>query len=190
MATPPTQDSIRITKSFTYRGSAKTWSNRYYLRDALVGSARTQAVDAVVNAEKAILPSFTTIVRGEYLVAGSDVPVVDNTYTTTGTFVTTGLDPTPGDCATIIRYATTQKSKKNHPIFLFNYYHNAFYDPAVSADTVAASLVTAMNTYGQLWVSGLTYGGGAGVIVRSGPRGAVAQSRIVEPSISHRDFPR
>jgi len=188
MATPPTHDSIRITKSFQYRGSAREWSNRYFLTNPVASGNRTAALDAVVAQEATLFGSEVHVVRGEYFVAGSEVPVTVKEYTQPGLGQFTGTFLEAGDTAIVVRYSTSQRTSKNHPIYLFNYYHGVHNDPQVSADDVAPAQLTAVGAYAAKWVNGLTYGGGIGVLQRCGPRGAVALTPIVDHWIGHRDF--
>lgn len=185
-------DSVRITKSFSYKGGTKLWSNRYHLAGGVptTDTLRSQLLDAVVAAEAPCFGVGVTIVKGEYLLAGSDVAHLTNTYTTAGTLTTTGGQLTPGDCAIAVRYSTTQRTSKNHPVYLFNYYHAVWSVSPSNKDTPLAAQLSALTTYAGHWVSGLAYAGGAFTVERAGPNGAVAQAASVLPYITHRDFPR
>jgi hypothetical protein len=186
--TPPTHDSIRVWKQFTYEDAPKLWSNRYFISAAAPSGQHVNAMDAVCNLEVAIYPSVVEIVKAEYIQAGSDLPVNEKTYTLTGTFAAANMQGTPGDCAAVVKYTTSQRTSKNHPIYLFNYYHGVVCNATLPADHLHAAQKTAIEAYAQDWVNGITYGGGAGVLLRCGPRGAIALSRSVDQYIRHRDF--
>jgi hypothetical protein len=116
------------------------------------------------------------------------VPVWHKTYVTDGVGSFFGSTLTPGDCAALIRYTTDQVSVRNHPIYLFNYYHGVRRDLAGDADDVNSAQLTAYEEYGTDWLDG--YSDGVNTYLRAGPRGATALTRLVHGEITHRDFPR
>lgn len=196
MATPDTKHSIVIYKQGPYRGGDKRWSNRYHFEGALpTDDSEWEALaDAIVLDEKTCLIAAETIVEAVGYDAGSATStnphgdaVWVKSYTTAGTFSPgVGDVGCPGDCATMVRYGTDARSAKNHPVYLFNYYHGAQRESS-DADTVAADLVTAFEDYADAWLTGYTVDGSARQ--RCGPRGAVATSRKVDAYVRHRDFP-
>jgi hypothetical protein len=146
-------------------------------------------MDAVTAAEKACYQSSTTIVGATGYAAGSDVPVASKVYSIagTGSYGSGGL--APGESAALVRYSTAAKTTKNHPIYLFNYYHGASNQnsgPTV-IDLLVVNYKNALSTYATNWISG--FSDGSITAVRASPNGAAATGEVVEEYLTHRDFP-
>jgi len=183
--------SIRVIKSFTYRDVARQWSNRYHFNGGTPADNAhwTTLSDAIVTAEKAAHYSINTIVETIGYAAGSEVPVFSKTYSTAGTLAAGTDQFCPGDCAALVRYSTTARTSKNHPVYLFNYYHGVKWDTTEGVvDELSPGEKTALGTYATAWITG--FSDGAITAVRAGPNGATATGSLVEDFITHRDFPR
>jgi hypothetical protein len=184
--------SLKVVKTFTYRGVPREFSNRYYFDGGTPADSThwTTLSDAVTTAEKAIYTStgFTLTITGTFgYAAGSDVPVFSKTYSLAGTAAIGSGCATPGDCAVLVRYSTSARTSKNHPIYLYNYYHGAVSSTATAGDTVQSTQVTNMGTYAAAWVAG--FSDGSITCVRTGPEGHNATGYVVNTKVHHRDFP-
>ncbi len=184
--------SIRVIKSFNFKGGTRQFSNRYHFNGGTPADSAhwTTLSDLVVLREKAIFDSHVTIVETIGYAASSDVPVFSKVYSTVGTLTpAANWAYTPGEVCALQRFATAARSTKNHPIYLFNYYHGALVNgsAATTKDSLDANQKTAMGTYAGQWISGMS--DGTITAVRASPNGAAATGHVEEEYVTHRDFP-
>jgi hypothetical protein len=187
-------NSIRIVKQFNYRGALRNFSNRYHFGTYLPPDTAhwTTLANNIVAAEKLIYSSLATggakIIQAVGYAGGSEVPVFTLAYTTDGTATGLGTVASPGDTAALIRYATPDRSTKNHPIYCFNYYHAAVGATGpTTGDTFNPTQKALFQTYGNAWISG--FSDGATTVNRSRPSGNLCTGAFVEPFLTHRDLP-
>jgi hypothetical protein len=183
--------SLRVVKSFTFKGGLRQWSSRYHFNGGTPPDATHwhTLMDNVTTAEKAVYAAGVQIVEALGYAAGSDVPVASKVYALTGTgSFGANARLSPGECAALVRYSTAARSVKNHPIYCFNYYHGVYYDNSIGQDNLVAGQKTALGTYATAWIAGFS-DGGAVTAVRATPNGAAGTGSVVEEYITHRDFP-
>jgi hypothetical protein len=183
--------SVKIVKDLPFKGGTRLWSNRYHFNGGSPADSTHWHTffDAIVAAEKAIYTGAYNIRSAVGYDAGSDVPVDSKTYSVAGTLTPSGTPVgTPGQTAALLRWSTTQRTTKNHPIYLFNYFHGALVAAGTGGeDVLNPGQRTAIGTYAAAWIAGLS--DGTVTHKRCGPNGAVAQGSFVAEYVTHRDFP-
>lgn len=186
----PTRPSLKVIKQFSYRGGTKQWSNRYFFNGGTPSSSAhwTTLSDSAVSHETNCYGSEVTIIGTVGYEAGSDVPVFSKAYSTVGTGSFETSDVLPGDVCTLIKSTTDQRTSKNHPIYLFKYYHGAYWNGSGGPDAASVTQLAHQKSVCDNWRVGLS--DGVNTLTLCGPRGASALTCLAEPELTHRDFPR
>lgn len=186
---PPTRPSLKVIKSSPYKGGTKVWSNRYFFNGGTPSSDAhwTTLSDSATSHETNCWLSTTTIIGTVGYEADSDVPVFSKAYSIAGTGSFETSDPLPLECAIIIKSTTDQRTSKNHPIYLFKYYHAVCWNGSGGPEMPAATQVAHLKSVCDNWRVGLS--DGVNTLTLCGPRGASALSCVAETYLSHRDFP-
>lgn len=184
--------SVKIRVSFTRDGSTRVWSNRYHFNGGLPADSThwTTFTDAIVAALKIPLPPSCEIIEAIGYNAGSDLPVFAKAYSTVGIYsIDAGNFEGPGDCAYLLKWSTTARTSKNHPVYLFSYMHGIVLDHTQPAGALASGQRSRYNDYGTAWVTG--FSDGTHTLVRAGPNGATGSwvGRGDPAYVTHRDFP-
>lgn len=176
----------------TYRhgGTARVHNIYHFNGPAWTNQAEFEAVaDALKDAFKLALSAAATIKEAVGYNPGSFLPVYTKAYDQAGSIGdASNTKLLPSDCAMLLRFSTTQRTSKNHPIYLFKYLRPAMNNPNSSVEVISPTAKTAIETFGTALISG--FNDGTRTRVYCGPRGAVAQSRLVDDYITHRDYPR
>lgn len=188
--------SIKIISSFTYRGAAQEFSNRFHfsggtpstptLWEALSLDLRDGATGGVRYGYIGCIPAHVTIKRVLGYPAGSDVAVFDQLLSEAGERTSTAYRCS-GDSALMMRWLTAARTSKNHPIYLFSYIHGVQCQTSDGDDLNTGDVTSAGNFVERWWNAG--FSDGVTSYHRAGPNGATAISGEVDPFVRHRDFP-
>jgi len=175
--------------SFGWRGGTKTWSQLYHFSGGAWQDAThfNAASDALWNIIKGITCSRVTLVETVGYNPGSFLPVYTKAYGASGTYTDTSNPQAAGEMCMLWRFTTDQRSTKNHPIYLFKWFHGTQSDGATAPDTLRNGI---QSTAGGK-ITALLAGISDGTLTRAycGPRGAVAQTGTCNLLLHAREFP-
>lgn len=189
MATPPTQAGIKFSYSFSWRGATKTWSQLWHFNQ---GAWQDQThfnafSDAWWNLIKQCTCSRVTLVETTAYNPGSFLPVYTKAYGASGTYTDTSNPQAAGEACMLWRFTTTQRTTKNHPVYLFKWFHGVQTDGATSPDSLRAGIASTAASVITACLAGVS----DGTLTRKycGPFGAVAQAGTCNAQLHIREFP-
>ncbi len=169
------------------RGGTHTWSNRYFFTGANLTGGQFAALIAAMEPDwKQCLPTTTNITAYTQYDSGSDVPVSTVAVSVAGTWTLTSHPPATSDSCALARFSTSQRTSKNHPIYLYKYWHGVTADSGTAGDTIQSTQLTRYQQFASDIVSGFSDGSTTRHV--TGPYGAVAIGQLVSQYIHHRDF--
>jgi hypothetical protein len=165
--------SIRLDKSFPYRGNAEIWSNRYHFAGANpVDNVEWGAiVDALVQSERSCYSSRTTVVYAAGYLTDPGVAVFTRDYTVTpnspvpGTFVPGTLPAATGDDAAWVRWNCGQVTSRGKKIYLRKYFHDVYLNAAGGGDALYTNQKSAIQNHGTACRGGLIVSGHASRLI-------------------------
>jgi hypothetical protein len=150
--------SLRVDKSFTYRGAPEQWSNRYHLSG---GNPASEAewlaiLNAIAQVERAFLAIGVKIVGGSGYLTDDGAAAFTYEYATGSEWeglyqITSGEMEAPGDVAVWARWWCGKYSKRGKKIYLRKYFHGIALQ---GADIFAPPQRALMLTYAQSMQAG------------------------------------
>jgi hypothetical protein len=172
-----------------YRGGTKTWSQLWHFNG---GAWQDQThfdtlSDNLWNEVKSVTLASVTLVETIAYNPGSSLPVYTKSYGAAGTYTDTSNPQAMGEVCMLWRFTTDQRSTKNHPIYLFKWFHHTQSDGSSSPDVLRSGIHSTCSSVISAIVAGLS--DGTLTRVYCGPRGAVAQSGTCESNLYVREFP-
>lgn len=189
MATPPTRVGVKLGFTSPYRGGTKAWSQLWHFTGPDWASAGqfTSLRTALLAQLTGLLPSDTHAVSATGYNPGSSVPVFSDSFSTAGSSSASGGVVTPLEACALVKFTTTQRSTKNHPIYLMKWIRAVRAGGSGAAETLDSGLKSNISSNMTTILAGLS--DGTNTRQYCGPFGAVAQTRVVEDYVHMREFP-
>jgi hypothetical protein len=185
----PTQVGVRMIVQSPYEGGTHDWSNRWFFNGPQWDNeAEFEAVadNLMASYRDHWLTPRNTIVEAIGTNPNSDVPVYTKSYGAAGTFAEQTNFYAPLQAAALVRFTTDQRTTKNHPIYLFKYLHAAQIESQAASETLRSGQRTGFQGEMDTLMGGISTA--SRIRKMCGPRGAVAQTALVETFLTHRDF--
>lgn len=175
-----------------YNGGSKTVSCSFHFNGGMPADNAHFVTfsDAVVADLRSCMSVGEAVVETKCYPAGSNIAAFTKSYAgATGSISNAGKTQAPAFCCAVIRWATAARTSKNHPIYLFNYFHGVFMNGQLPPDNdvVESSQLSALQAFAQTWWN-TGYSDGTNTYTRAGPNGASAVSRTVDSNITDHDL--
>ncbi len=155
----------------------------------MTGSVFNALANDVANQMAVAIGANSTIISAIGYDAGSDVPTNSATLSIAGTAAPSGSEAyAPLEVSSLWRFTTTQRTTKNHPIYLFKYIRNQILGTTSDREAMVSGRNATQTLLAASLVTGFVVGGTTYKL--AGPFGAVAQSGVCESFFTHRDFPK
>lgn len=176
--------------TFSWRGSTKGWSQLWHFSGPTSWADQTHFDTFAVNFWNVIkppIPARNTCTTMTAYDAGSFLPVFTHSISAAGAYTDTSNPQAPGEACMLLRFLTDARTTKNHPIYLFKWFHGMQTDGNTSPDTLRSGI----HSNGAGVVTDVLAGISDGTNTRNycGPRGAVAQSGTCNTLLHVREFP-
>lgn len=187
---PPTRVGVKVGFTFSWRGASHSWGQLYHFDGPTSWADQTHFDTFAVNLWNQIkqpLPARVTCNDMTAYNAGSFLPVFNHTIAAAGGYTDTSNPQAAGELCMLWRFTTDQRTTKNHPIYLFKWFHGMQTDGATSPDSLRAGIVATAATPISSLLSGISDGTNSRKYC--GPRGAVALSGTCYSTLHAREFP-
>lgn len=185
--------SVLIKYTVPSEASTKEVTNRYHFSGGTPadGAHWDTLFDDIVARFAACLLGSVTIVEADGYAAGSNVAVRTKAYAQAGTIPAIEADAhlLPGFCCALLRWATTARTTKNHPVYLFTYVHGVAQlgASAVTSQELSTLQRAALQSYADhWWNAGMS--DGTNSYHRAGPNGATGVSATVDQYVRDHDL--
>ncbi len=180
---------MKITYSFSWRSGTRTWSQLWHWNGpSWASQAQFDTFTTNFwNDIKTGIPARVTAVSTTAYNAGSFLPVYTHSLAAAGTYTDTTNPQAPGEACMLWRFTTDARTTKNHPIYLFKWFHGMQTDGLTAPDTLRAGIQSTNASHLATILAGIS--DGTNTRFYTGPFGAVAQTGTVNTLLHMREFP-
>jgi hypothetical protein len=175
------------------RGDVELVTNRFHFNGGTPanGAAWDTLFGNIIDALRACLIGEAVFKQADGYAAGSNVAVRTTTYNRAGNIAAVGADSNmlPGFCCALLRWSTTARTSKNHPIYLYSYVHGVCDNggSATTSQQLDSLQLAALQDFAQtFWETG--FSDGTNSYTRAGPNGTSATDSEVDQYVRSHDL--